>query len=161
MCQSSRINVIHSFLILCLHCSVRMTWPSHIFQPSTTITDTPHPPPKCAHIDCHVAINVLWMSVNINRCSVLCIQELGNTPLLHMHISATLHLHNPATHDVHVETWRILVAMCKFSPDSIKFCMQHHTCGKKIWEYYYVLRISVHLSQHNLYINNRRYECYR
>lgn len=36
-----------------------------------------------------------------------------------------------------VETCKILMAMFKFSHDTITFCMQHHTSRKEIWRHYF------------------------
>jgi hypothetical protein len=76
--------------------------------------------------------------VNLNRDNVLCIHELSNTLLLHMHINVTIHFHRLLQHSHLVcsaENCRIAAVMFQFSTDTIMFCMQHYTSRKRVWRY--------------------------
>jgi hypothetical protein len=52
-----------------------------------TMTDMPNLQHNYAHIDCHVLLNFLQTSVDLSESSVVCIQELSNMLVLHMHVN--------------------------------------------------------------------------
>ena len=68
------------FIVWCDSCA----WPSGmwlVFHVAVTTAETHHPPPHCAHIRCLVSINIQQVSVSVNRCNCLSMEELSSMSL--------------------------------------------------------------------------------